>query len=319
MSGLHGPPASSPADRALPAGTPAVHAATLVSLWSELRQRLQAAGVESPVADARLLVEAGAGVARLDIITDPRRPVSEVQIVAIDALARRREAREPMAYILGRKAFWALDLAVSPAVLIPRPETELLVETALKLLPPDTPVRVLDLGVGAGAVLLALLRERPLANGIGVDASQPALEVARANAEALGLGRRAQLRQGDWALGVDGGFDLVVANPPYIASAEIDLLEPEIARFEPRLALDGGSDGLGAYRAIIADLPRLLKPGGAFAFEVGRNQAEAVRALASQAGLSTAEPKLDLAGIARVVWGFSRGDEKPLGAKPVRR
>ena len=275
---------------------------TLVSLWTDVRRRLEAAGVETPVFDARLLLEAGASVSRLDIVTDPRRPVTDDQVAAVDQLVRRREAREPVGHIIGRRHFWTLDLFVSPAVLIPRPETELLVETALQMIAPDAPARVLDLGVGSGAILLAVLAERPNATGIGVDISDGALAVSQANADALGVVDRLELTHGGWDVALDGAFDVVLSNPPYIPTNDIDALAPEVARFEPRLALDGGVDGLDAYRAIVARLPHLLRPGGLFAFEVGKGEAEAVMALAAQ-GLHTEPPRRDLAGIPRVVWG----------------
>lgn len=276
---------------------------TLVTLWTEVRRRLEAAGVDSPVIDARLLIEAGAGVSRLEIVTDPRRALSDEQVAAVKALAQRREAREPIGHILGKKAFWTFDLAVSRDVLTPRPETELVVEAALALMPKGEARTVLDLGVGSGAILLALLSERPAARGVGVDRSVEALALARANAQRLGLEQRAELRRGDWAEGLAERFDVVVSNPPYIVSADIAALEPEVARFEPLLALDGGPDGLDAYRAILAGLEPVLAPGGAFVFEVGSGQAEAVRALAAAHGF-VAEPALvDLAGIPRVVRG----------------
>jgi release factor glutamine methyltransferase len=276
---------------------------TLVSLWTDVRRRLETAGVETPVFDARLLLEAGAAVSRLDIVTDPRRLVTDEQVAAVDALVKRREAREPVGHIIGRRHFWTLDLFVSPAVLIPRPETELLVETALQNIAPDAPARVLDLGVGSGAILLAVLAERQSATGVGVDISDGALAVAQANANAVGVIDRLELKHGDWDVVLDGLFDLVLSNPPYIPTNDIDMLAPEVARFEPRLALDGGADGLGAYRAITARLSDLLRPGGVFAFEVGMGQAEAVIALAEAAGLSTEPARRDLAGIPRVVWG----------------
>lgn len=276
---------------------------TLVSLWTSARRRLEAAGVDSPVLDARLLLEAGAGVSRLDIVTDPRRAVTAEQAAAVDALVLRREAREPIGHILGKKAFWTLDLKVGPDVLSPRPETELLVEVAMETLAKDQSALVLDLGVGSGAILLAVLSERPLARGVGVDASEAALAIARHNAELHGLTDRVTLQRGDWAEGLEGPFDLILSNPPYIPSADIAGLEPEVAKHEPRLALDGGADGLDPYRRIVAALPRLLSPEGTFAFEVGIGQATAVQALAEAAGFVTATPRLDLSGIARVVSG----------------
>jgi release factor glutamine methyltransferase len=264
---------------------------TLVSLWTDVRRRLEAAGIDTPVFDARLLLEAGAGVTRLE------------QVSAVEALTRRREQREPAGHILGRRHFWTLDLAVSPDVLIPRPETELLVEFALKTLAPQQEARVLDLGVGSGAILLATLTDRPNATGVGVDRSEEALAVAQANANALNLSSRLDLRKGDWAEDLNETFDLVLSNPPYIASNDIDGLAPEVALYEPRMALDGGADGYDAYRAIIAELPRLLKPGGVFAFEVGQGQADTVAGMAEAQGLTTMPIKRDLADIPRVVAG----------------
>lgn len=279
---------------------------TLVTLWTDVRKRLEAAGIDTPVLDARLLLEAGAGVSRLEIVTDPRRAVNDAQVAAVNALTKRREAREPVSHILGRKHFWTLDLAVNADVLTPRPETEFVVEAGLQaLLPADAPHRILDLGAGSGAIMLALLQDRPNATGIAVDISPRALDVVRTNAAALGVADRLEIRQSDWAESLDERFDLVVSNPPYIRSGDIDGLAPEVAQYEPRLALDGGDDGLVAYRIITAALPRLLKPGAAFALEVGLGQAEAVAALAEAAGLTTDEPRRDLAGIPRVVVGHA--------------
>jgi release factor glutamine methyltransferase len=279
---------------------------TLVSLWTDVRKRLEAAGIDTPVLDARLLLEAGAGVSRLEIVTDPRREVSDAQADAVNKLTQRREAREPISHIIGRKHFWTLDLAVNAHVLTPRPETEFVVEAGLQeTLPADAPHRILDLGAGSGAIILALLKDRPNATGVAVDLSDRALEVLRTNAVDLGVADRLKIRPGDWAADIDGRFDLVVSNPPYIPTNDIDGLAPEVARFEPRLALDGGEDGMVAYRIITAALPRLLRPGGAFALEVGLGQAEGVKAMAEAVGLTTSEPRRDLAGIPRVVVGHA--------------
>jgi release factor glutamine methyltransferase len=279
---------------------------TLVSLWTSVRKRLESAGVDTPVLDARLLLEAGAGVSRLEIVTDPRRPVNAEQVSAVNALVTRRETREPVSHILGRKHFWTLDLKVNSNVLTPRPETEFVVEAALQaLLPAQASHRILDLGAGSGAILLALLTERPNATGLAVDISEAALEMAHANATQLGLAERINIRRSDWADGIDETFDLVVSNPPYIPSAEIAGLAPEVSRFEPRLALDGGADGLSAYRIIVSSLPRLLKSGGAFALEVGLGQADGVAALARAAGLIVGEPRRDLSGAPRVIVGHA--------------
>jgi release factor glutamine methyltransferase len=284
----------------------------LVSLWTRVRRRLEAAGVETPVLDARLLVEAGASVSRLDIVTNPRQLLSLAQVVAVDALAARRAEREPMAYILGRKAFWKFDLKVGPQALAPRPETEVLVEAALAMLPEAADARVLDLGVGSGAIVLAILSERRMARGIGVDVSAGALSLALGNAQALGLADRFEVAVGDWRSGLSGlavaagdGFDLVVSNPPYLTSSEVAGAAPEL-RYEPRVALDGGEDGLDAYRAIAPLLPALLKPEGAFALELGAGQAAGVTAFLEAAGLAVEGVRPDLGGLARVVSGRRR-------------
>ena len=282
-------------------------AMTLVSAWTRTRNLLKAAGVASPVFDARLLVELATGVSRLDILTDPHREIPAEGVARLEALAARRAAREPLAYILGRTEFWSLPFGVTDAVLTPRPDTETVVHAALAALPEDMPVRVLDLGVGSGVILLSILHARPLAQGVGVDASAAALEVARQNAAALALDARARLITGNWGAGLEGTFDLVVSNPPYIATAEIETLDPEVAVHEPRLALDGGVDGLAAYRALMPDIFRLLRPGGRFVLEIGRGQGDDVMALARAAGLAPEGVRPDLTGIARVVIGARQG------------
>jgi release factor glutamine methyltransferase len=230
-------------------------------------------------------------------------------VAAVQSLTARRVKREPMAYMLGEREFWGLPFKVTPAVLVPRPDSETLIEAVLALMPDrQRPWRILDLGVGSGCLLLTLLREYPQATGIGLDASPEALAIAAENAAALVVADRASLTSGDWRLpgglaAAGGPFDLVVSNPPYIASGAIDRLMPEVARFEPRLALDGGADGLDAYRAIAAAAPRSITQGGYLVVEVGEGQAPEIARIFEQAGLRPAGRWRDLGGIDRVVAG----------------
>lgn len=276
----------------------------LVATWKAARDRLREAGVDTPAYDARLLLEAGAGVARADILTDPYRVLSAAQRDAVERLIIRREAREPVSHILGRKHFWTFELRVTPDVLAPRPETETLVLWALERVGAGGGLRIADLGAGSGAIALAVASERPQAEVVAVDVSPAALAVAQANAEACGLGARITFLEDDWGASLPGGsFDLVLSNPPYVRTGALSLLEPEVARYEPRLALDGGADGLAAYRRLLPQIARLLRPGGAFAVEIGLGQAEAVWALADEQGLAPEGVRADLAGIDRVVFG----------------
>ena len=281
----------------------------LLQAWQGAKKRLEAARLDGPVIDARLLVEAAAEATRADIVTDPYRPLTPEQEARLEAYLERREAREPVAHILGRKGFWKIMLRVNRDVLTPRPDTEAVVDAALKDFPERAAWSVLDLGVGSGAILLAILAERPAARGLGIDISEEALAVARDNAAALGLAGRAALLRGDWTAGMgEASFDLVVANPPYIASEMIEALEPEVAVFEPRLALDGGPDGLDAYRILAPEILRVLKPGGRFAVEIGYDQKQPVEALFRDAGALDLRTLPDLAGRDRVV----AGRKKPL-------
>jgi release factor glutamine methyltransferase len=219
-------------------------------------------------------------------------------------LLARRERREPVSQILGVKGFWKIMVRVTPDVLTPRPETETILDVVLPKLADGTPLRLLDLGVGSGALLLALLAERPAAIGLGVDASEDALAVARENAANLGMAGRVALLRGDWTAGLEAAsFDVVVSNPPYIRSGEIAGLAPEVRDHEPRLALDGGSDGLDAYRELAPQILNVLKPGGLFAVEVGLGQAGAVQALFSDAGAMDITVHRDLSNRERVVAG----------------
>ena len=277
---------------------------TLVQAWSRSRDRLKAAGVDSPAIDARLLLEAAAGVTRTDLVGDPYRPLSEDQAHTLDGYLERRRRREPVSQILGRKGFWKIMLAVNGHVLTPRPETEVIVDHALRAFGERQAFTILDLGVGSGAILLAILAERPAARGLGVDVSEDALAVARENAANLDLNTRVALLRGDWTTGLgEAGFDLVVSNPPYIPTAVIAELEPEVREHEPRLALDGGPDGLDAYRALAPQVLRVLKPGGRFLLEIGHDQARAVETLMREAGADDLETLKDLTDRDRVVFG----------------
>ncbi|MFC3076733.1 peptide chain release factor N(5)-glutamine methyltransferase [Phenylobacterium terrae] len=280
---------------------------TLVQAWSAAKNRLEAAGLAGPVIDARLLVEAAADAARIDILTDPHRPLTPDQEARLDDYLARRERREPVSHILGRRGFWKIMLRVTPDVLTPRPDTETIVDLALKDFGEHQVFNVLDLGVGSGAILLAILAERPFARGLGVDVSEEALAVARENAANLGLAGRVALLRGDWTEGLaDENFHLVVSNPPYIATDVIETLEPEVRDHEPRLALDGGPDGLEAYRRLAPEILRVLKPGGRFAVEIGYDQKAPVEALFREAGAVEVRTLKDLADHDRVVAGAKK-------------
>ncbi|WP_291296419.1 peptide chain release factor N(5)-glutamine methyltransferase [Elioraea sp.] len=276
--------------------------ATIGGLLCEAGAAFRAAGIEDARIEARLLLGHVLGRKPLALPMEGHRVVAEEQAAQFRALVSRRVAREPSAYLIGTRGFWTLDLAVTHDVLIPRPDTETIVAAALDAVP-DRPAvgRVLDLGTGSGAILLALLAECPAAYGIGLDRSAGALAVARANAAAAGLAARAGFVRGDWAGAIAGQFDLVVSNPPYIETATIASLEPEVAVHEPRAALDGGADGLDAYRAIVPALSRLLRARGAAVLELGFGQAAAVADLALRAGLGVTEIRQDLGGVDRAV------------------
>jgi release factor glutamine methyltransferase len=283
---------------------------TLVKAWKAAGERLKAAHIDQPAIDARLMLEAAAGVSRTDILTDPYRELTVEQAAIFDHYLSRRERREPVSHILGRKGFWKIMLSVTRDVLTPRPDTETVVEVALAAFPETARFNVLDLGVGSGAILLAILAERPGAKGLGVDISDEALAVARENAANLDLNTRCALLRGDWTAGLaDQNFDLVVANPPYIPSADIETLEPEVRDHEPRLALDGGADGLDAYRLLAPEILRVMKPGGVFAVEIGFDQSKAVEALFRDAGGFNVTTVKDLADRDRVVTGVKNSLE----------
>lgn len=264
-------------------------------------EHLAAVGVESPRLDARLLLAAVLETAPAALLANLAARVDGPQAARFAALIARRVAREPVALILGRREFWSLDLAVSAETLVPRPESETLIEAAVAAFAGRAaPGRLLDLGTGTGCLLLAALTEFPNAFGVGVDCAPAAAALARDNAVRLELAGRAAFLAGDWAHAIAGRFDLVLANPPYIPTGDLPGLMPEVVGHEPRRALDGGPDGLAAYRAILAELPRLLQPDGTAVLELGQGQAAPVSALAAAAGLG-AVTRADLAGTRRAL------------------
>jgi len=275
---------------------------TLLTCWKAAQARLKAGRIDSPSIDARLLLEAATGASRTDILTDPYRALSPDQLQALDAMIERRLRREPVSRILGRKGFWKIMLSVTPDVLSPRPDTETLLDVALKAFQPHQAFEMIDLGTGSGAILLAILAERFGARGVGTDISPEALAVARENAANLDLNGRATFLRTEWAAGLkDASFDLVVSNPPYIPSGDIPHLDPEVRDHDPHLALDGGPDGLEAYRQLAPEIRRILRPGGVFAVEIGWDQGEAVKALFEAAGFEGVNVFKDLGDRDRVI------------------
>ena len=268
-------------------------------------QAFTLARIDTPDVDARLLIGSALMLGRAQLISQSDRILEAREVSMISALAARRLRHEPVARILGRKEFWSMELQVTPAVLVPRPETETVVESALDAVAMGglrmEKLRVLDIGTGSGALLLALLRELPNAIGTATDISGVALDVARGNAARHGLSTRCIFIICDGAGAASGPFDLIVSNPPYIATGEIASLAPEVRDFDPALALDGGKDGLGIYRSIAADARRLLAPGGRLIVELGVGQEPAVSALFAAAGLTVNGARKDLAGIARAL------------------
>lgn len=252
---------------------------TLVKTWTYAKKRLEGAGIDSPTIDARILLVCALGIGRNDLITDPYREVAQSDFDKLDEFLARRELREPVAHIVGKKGFWNLELLCDARALVPRPETEVIVDYVLKS-SPERAQTVLDLGTGTGAILLALLAERPEWNGLGVDISPEALELARENASMHGLNESAQFQIGNWGSNITEKFDIVTSNPPYIPSHIIETLDIDVKHFDPHLALDGGEDGLEPYRILFAQLPDVLKPSGKFAFEFGIGQADAIMGIA---------------------------------------
>jgi release factor glutamine methyltransferase len=261
---------------------------------------LAAACIDEPRREARLLLSVVLGVDAAAIIGNPDRLLQAEERARFATLVVRRAAHEPAARLFGRRQFWSLDFALSAETLVPRPDSETVVEAVLAHLGDrGAPLRLLDLGTGSGCLLLALLSELPAASGIGIDIAPNAALTARRNAVALGLGNRSDFIAGSWGTALAGRFDIVVANPPYIPSSAIAGLAPEVGRHDPHRALDGGCDGLTAYRALAPEAMCLVREGGLAAFELGVGQAQPVAAIMQGAGLAIVEIRRDLKGIER--------------------
>lgn len=282
--------------------------ATVGGLLCQAGQRLRAAAFESPRLEARLLLAHALDCRPDDLLRDPRAAVETEPAARFAALLGRRLNHMPIAHLTGEREFWSLPFLVSPATLIPRPDSETLVEASLAAFPDRGAVRrVLDLGTGTGCLLLAALAEFPHATGIGTDRIADAAALAARNAARLGLAHRAAFVVADWAAPLAGRFDLVLCNPPYIATAELADLMPDVADHEPASALDGGGDGLAAYRAVLAAVPGLLTRGGRAVLELGAGQRDAVAELAIAGGLVVAACHADISGIDRALTLGRRG------------
>jgi release factor glutamine methyltransferase len=268
----------------------------------DLRRTLGEAGFETAALDARLLLLAALGISPTDLITCPDTPLSPGQVETLASYSVRRLAHEPVARIVGEREFWGLPFRLSPETLVPRPDTETVVETALSLIPDrEAPLRIVDFGTGSGCILVALLHELPRATGLGVDLSFGALVTARTNASDNRVGGRCHFALSRWGDAVSGSFDLIVSNPPYIASGVIPTLDQEVREHDPQLALDGGADGLEPYRVLLGEAERLLAPEGLLAVEIGYDQAESLKSLAAAHGLEILRVAHDLSGNPRCI------------------
>ena len=267
------------------------------ALLDAARRLLASAGIATAALDARLLLQAAAQLRHEQLIADPARPVAAEAVAAFRQMVARRTAREPVSRILGAREFYGRVFAVTSAVLDPRPDTETLIDEALRHMKPGA--RILDIGTGSGAIIVTLLAECPQTTGVATDVSAAALAVARGNAESLGVAARLEFLQTGWCEGVAGVFDLIVSNPPYIAPGEIARLEAEVRDFDPWLALDGGADGLDAYRAIAAEAGSHLAAGGHLLVEIGAGQETPVEAIFAAGGLARLAARADLGGHVR--------------------
>jgi len=271
--------------------------------WRQVRDRFRAAGLDTPELDARLIAQKAFGLDAMALVRREREIVPAAAMVELDRSAQRRLAGEPVSRIIGEKEFWNLKFSVNAATLTPRPETEMLVQEGLAFLEARRSPHLVDLGTGSGAIAISMLDALPKAKAFATDISEETLAAARANAQRHHVADRIQFRQGAWWQAVPHTelFDLIVSNPPYIATEAIGGLDPEVRLFDPKLALDGGWDGLEAYRAIAAQAARRLNPGGLALFEIGYNQGEAVSRMFGRANFGRVEVLKDLQGLDRVI------------------
>jgi release factor glutamine methyltransferase len=285
---------------------------TIGVVLTDAARALAAAGFDEPRRQARRLLAAALGLSAADVFAHPETALGTSEEARIAAMLRRMIAHEPLSRIVGKREFWGLEFRLSADTLDPRPESESVIEAVLSRQPDHArSYRFLDLGTGTGCLLLALLSEFPQAVGVGIDIAPGAAATARDNARRLGLGKRAYFTVGDWARAIAGRFDAVIANPPYIPTPALPELMPEVRDYDPKRALDGGADGLKAYRAIAADLPRLLLPDGLFAAEIGAGQAKAVVAILEQNGVGIDGFAADLGGVIRCVVARPSSDGLP--------
>ncbi|WP_435641922.1 peptide chain release factor N(5)-glutamine methyltransferase [Micavibrio aeruginosavorus] len=285
----------------------------LTALYKDIQTRFRAAGVENPGLEARILVKAALGVSDADLITGSAQTYPQADLDRLEGMVARRLAGEPPSRILGSREFWGRDFVLSPDTLDPRADTETLIEAALECFKGrEPPKRILDIGTGTGCIAITLLAEWPGATGVATDLSAGAVDTARLNARNNGVDSRIQVVQTRWVDGIDvesgAGFDLIVSNPPYIPSNDIESLDENVRRFDPILALDGGDDGLNAYRDIITETKRLFNPGGIMLWEIGINQLKDIARLVENAGATRGRTWADLGGIPRVV-EISHGDK----------
>lgn len=282
---------------------------TLVPLYKDIQTRFRAAGVENPGLEARILVKAALGVSDADLITGSAQTYPQADLDRLEAMVARRLAGEPPSRILGSREFWGRDFVLSPDTLDPRADTETLIEAALECFKGrEPPKRILDIGTGTGCIIITLLAEWPGAAGVATDLAIGAVDTARLNAANNGVADRIQVVHTRWADGIDDRFDLIVSNPPYIPSKDIESLDENVRRFDPILALDGGNDGLDAYRMILEQGKSRLKPGGVMLWEIGINQLKDITRLVENIGATRGRVWADLGGIPRVV-EISYGDK----------